>query len=105
MSNRSDILKKLMNISEQCSDRESDAIRSELSSENETVRIQSEASETEDSDEESTTDENENVINMPRKKCRMRIISDSGKETENTFQEVETVFLYSLVLSQSSRFD
>ncbi|CAK9814700.1 hypothetical protein ANTQUA_LOCUS8179 [Anthophora quadrimaculata] len=92
MSNRSDLLKKLTNVSEECSDiHKSDAISFELSSEDEAVHIQGEAFEIEDSDEESTTpDENENIINMPRKICRMRIISDSDEETENTFQEIET---------------
>ena len=35
--NRSELLKKLTNINEQCSDIESDATNSELSSENETT--------------------------------------------------------------------
>ncbi|CAL1275622.1 unnamed protein product [Larinioides sclopetarius] len=65
MSNRSDLLEKLMNINKECSCIESNAI-SELSSENEMVHIQSEASVTEDSNEELTTDD-ENVINMARK--------------------------------------
>ena len=70
MSNRSELLEKLTNISEECSDIESDATNSELSSENEADYIQSETSDTEDSDEESiTNDENESVINMPRKRC------------------------------------
>lgn len=91
MSNRSELLEKLTNISEECSDIESDATNSELSSENEADYIQSETSDTEDSDEESiTNDENESVINMPRKRCRVLSSSDSDEETENTFQETET---------------
>lgn len=91
MSNRSELLEKLTNISEECSDIESDSINSELSSEDETVHIQNETSETEDNDEESiTNDENESVINMPRKRCRVLSSSDSDEETENTFQETET---------------
>ena len=70
MSNRSELLEKLTNISEECSDIESDATNSELSSENEADYIQNETSDTEDSDEELiTNDENESVINMPRKRC------------------------------------
>jgi hypothetical protein len=72
MSNRSELLKKLTNISEECSDIESDITNFELSSEDEVDYIQSETSDTEESDEESiTNDENESVINMPRKRCRV----------------------------------
>ncbi|XP_046831230.1 uncharacterized protein LOC124429698 isoform X2 [Vespa crabro] len=91
MENRSELLEKLTNISEECSDIESDVTNSELSSEDEADYIQSETSDTEDSDEESiTNDENESVINMPRKRCRVPSSSDSDEETENTFQETET---------------
>nr|XP_033323541.1 uncharacterized protein LOC117218916 [Megalopta genalis] len=91
ISNSSELLEKLMNISKECSDIESNAINSELSSEDETVHIQSQTSETEDSDEESIiNDENESVINMLRKRCRVLSSSDSDEETENTFQETET---------------
>lgn len=70
ISNRSELLEKLTNISEECSEIELDAINFELSSEDETVHIQSETSETQDSDEESITNyENESVINIPRKRC------------------------------------
>uniref|UniRef100_T1I3F6 Uncharacterized protein n=1 Tax=Rhodnius prolixus TaxID=13249 RepID=T1I3F6_RHOPR len=82
---------------EECSDTESNAISSELSSEDETVYIQSEASETE-GEESTTNDENENVINMPSKRCSMRIISDTDEETENTFQEIERAADYHLIL-------
>jgi hypothetical protein len=72
MSNRSELLEKLMNISEECFDIESDTTNFELSSEDEADYIQSETSDTEDSDEESiTNDENASVINMPRKRCRV----------------------------------
>ncbi|KAG7187539.1 hypothetical protein KM043_018888, partial [Ampulex compressa] len=68
MSNRNELLENLTNISEECSDIESNATNSELSSEDEADYIQSETSDAEDSDEESiTNDENESVINMPRK--------------------------------------
>ncbi|KAG7196380.1 hypothetical protein KM043_000054, partial [Ampulex compressa] len=91
MSNRNELLENLTNISEECSDIESNATNSELSSEDEADYIQSETSDAEDSDEESiTNDENESVINMPRKRCRVLTSSDSDEETENTFQEVET---------------
>lgn len=69
MSNGSHLLKKLTNISEECSGIESDAISSKLSPKDGTVHIQSEASETEDGDGESTANnENENLVNMPRKR-------------------------------------
>ncbi|XP_059563328.1 piggyBac transposable element-derived protein 4-like [Myotis daubentonii] len=91
MSNRRELLEKLTNISEECSDIESDATNSELSSENEADYIHSETSDTEDSDEESiTNDENESAINRPRKRCRVLSSSDSDEETEHTFQETET---------------
>jgi hypothetical protein len=51
---------------------ESDTTNFELSYEDKADYIQSETSDTEDSDEESiTNDENESVINMPRKRCRV----------------------------------
>ncbi|XP_012270335.1 uncharacterized protein LOC105694359 [Orussus abietinus] len=91
MSNRRELLEKLRNIDEECSDIESDATNWELSSEDESDYIQSETSDAEDSDEEAiTNDENESVINMPRKRCRVLSSSDSDEETENTFQETET---------------
>lgn len=39
---------------------------------------------------EVTNDENESVIDIPRKRYRMLSSSDSDEETENTFQETET---------------
>ena len=91
MSKRSDLLRKIINISEECSDIESDATSFEqLSFEDEAAHIQSETSENEDNNEESVTeDENENIINIPRKRRRMRILSNSDEETENTSQEIE----------------
>lgn len=53
--NKRALLKKLTNISEQCSGKESDAVSFELSHEDEMVYILSEASGIENSDEESTT--------------------------------------------------
>ncbi|KAK9695620.1 hypothetical protein QE152_g32445 [Popillia japonica] len=65
MSNRSELLEKLANISEECCDIESDATNSELSFEDEADYIHSETSDTEDSNEESVdNDENESLINM-----------------------------------------
>ncbi|KAK9716909.1 hypothetical protein QE152_g24471 [Popillia japonica] len=73
------------------SNRKSDATNFELSSQDEADYIQSETSDTEDNDEESIiNDENESVINMPRKRCMVLYSSDSDEETENTFQETET---------------
>ncbi|GFR07711.1 hypothetical protein TNCT_67871 [Trichonephila clavata] len=91
MSNRIELLEKLKNISEECSNIEADAINSELTSEDEADYTQIETSNTEGSKEESiTNDENESVINMSRKRCRVLNSSDSGEETENTFQKTET---------------
>lgn len=91
MSNRREVLEKLRNIGEECSDIESDATNWELSSEDESDYIQSETSDAEDSDEEAiTNDENESVINVPRKRYRVLSSSDSDEKTENTFQETET---------------
>lgn len=91
MSNRRELLEKLKNIDAECSDIESDATNWELSSEDESDYIESETSDAEDSDEEAiTNDENESVINVPRRRCRVLSSSDSDEETENTFQETET---------------
>lgn len=69
MSNRSGLLKKLTNTSEKCSNIELNAISAELSSEGGMVHSQSVASETEDSDKESiTNNENKFVINFVQKK-------------------------------------
>ncbi|CAL7935170.1 unnamed protein product [Xylocopa violacea] len=68
-----------------------DATNWELSSEDESDYIQSETSDAEDSDEEAiTNNENESVINVPRRRCRVLSSSDSDEETENVFQETET---------------
>nr|XP_012145741.1 PREDICTED: piggyBac transposable element-derived protein 4-like [Megachile rotundata] len=89
MSNRRELLEKLRNIDEECSDIESDAKNWELSSEDEWDYIQNETSDAEDSDEEAiSNNENESVINVPRRRCR--VISSSDEETENIFQETET---------------
>lgn len=91
MPNRRELLEKLREIGEECSDIESNATRWELSSEDESDHIQSETSDAEESDEEAITnneDEDEDVINVPRKRRRVQIISDG--ETENTSQESET---------------
>ncbi|KAK9718049.1 hypothetical protein QE152_g23377 [Popillia japonica] len=78
--------------------RKSDATNSELSSRDEADYIQSETYDTEDSEEESIiNDENESVINMPRKKCIVLNSSDSDEETEIPFrrpkQQTKVVFL------------
>uniref|UniRef100_A0A1A9UM83 Uncharacterized protein n=1 Tax=Glossina austeni TaxID=7395 RepID=A0A1A9UM83_GLOAU len=83
--NRSDLVKKLTNISEECSDLKLDAISFELSSENATVHNQSEAFGTADNDEESTTDD-ENVINKPRKRGRN---VDIARQLNTAFMELE----------------
>lgn len=91
MPNRRELLEKLREIGEECSDIESNATRWELSSEDESDHIQSETSDAEESDEEAITNnenEDEDVINVPRKRHRVLIISDG--ETENTSQESET---------------
>lgn len=89
MPNRRELLEKLREIGEECSDIESNATRWELSSEDESDHIQSETSDAEESDEEAiTNNEDEDVINVPRKRRRVLIISDG--ETENTSQESET---------------
>lgn len=89
MSNRRELLEKLREIGEECSDIESNATRWELSSEDESDHIESEKSDAEESDEEAiTNDENEDVINVPRK--RRRVIISSDEETEDTSQETET---------------
>ncbi|KAK2580001.1 hypothetical protein KPH14_010766 [Odynerus spinipes] len=89
MSNGRELLEKLREIGEECSDTESNATRWELSSEDESDHIQSETSDAEESDEEAiTNDENEDVINVPRK--RRRVLISSDEETENTSQETET---------------
>ena len=81
MLNRRELLEKLRNTGEECSEIESDATNWELSSEDELDYIQSETSDAEDSDEEAiTNDENESVINVPRKMCRVLSSSDSDKE-------------------------
>ncbi|GFW98621.1 hypothetical protein TNCV_2758001 [Trichonephila clavipes] len=83
-SPRKRVIGKARNISEECSDIKSNAPNSELTSDDEADYTQIETFDTEDSDEESIiNDENESVINMPRKKCRV------DKETENTFQETK----------------
>ncbi|XP_078051622.1 uncharacterized protein LOC144477755, partial [Augochlora pura] len=89
MSNRRELLEKLRKIGEECSDIESNATRWELSSLDESDHIQSKTSDAEESDEEGiTNDENEDVINVPRK--RRRVLISSDEETENTSQETET---------------
>ncbi|KAL6418248.1 hypothetical protein ACFW04_012249 [Cataglyphis niger] len=91
MSKRRELLEKLRNIGAECSDIESDATSWELSSEDESDYVQSETSDAEDSDEEAIiNDENESVINVPRRRCRVLSSSDSDEETENTIQETET---------------
>uniref|UniRef100_A0A1A9ZK44 Uncharacterized protein n=1 Tax=Glossina pallidipes TaxID=7398 RepID=A0A1A9ZK44_GLOPL len=62
---RYDLFNKLTNISGKCFDVQSIATSSELSSDDETDHIQSESSETED--------ENEDVINTPRKSLRQQM--------------------------------
>ncbi|XP_071039571.1 uncharacterized protein [Parasteatoda tepidariorum] len=71
--------------------KKSDTTNWELSSEDESDYIQSETADVEDSDEEAiTNDENEGVINVSRKRCRVLSSSDSDEETDNTFQKTET---------------
>ena len=76
MSNRSNLLKEITNIREQCSDIESDTTSfEEQPYEHESIHIQSDSSESVENNEDSKTeDENENIINAPRKRMKMRIL-------------------------------
>lgn len=85
MSKRRELLEKLRNMGEEFSDIESDAKNWELSSEDESDYVQSEIFDAEDSDEGAiTNDDNDSVINVPRRSCRVVSSSDSDEETENT---------------------
>lgn len=67
MPNRGDLLRKISNISADCSDIESDATSFEKLSYKEVAQIQRDISENEDNNEESVTEEEyENIINIPR---------------------------------------